>query len=211
MSHFTTSTLILGRSGTGKTTCLVFKLLAQFQARSLVSEEEPIRQACIPSTMFATYLTCLVNPQVLLTRSPYLASKLNSYTRSLIKSQVPNSPAGNFLNKNETLSDAADMTIDTKMTLFSPEMRFPLVCTFDQFLTILRNTIKLSWLYIYFMICSNHLAIFAERSAMMTLATPMRTKFSLAFSILMTSKPSIGVDFRKISSNLLLHIWCLQR
>lgn len=53
VSHFTTSTLILGRSGTGKTTCLVFKLLAQFQARSLISEEEPIRQACIPSTMFA--------------------------------------------------------------------------------------------------------------------------------------------------------------
>lgn len=62
VSHFTTSTLILGRSGTGKTTCLVFKLLAQFQARSLISEEEPIRQACIPSTMFAAYLTCFVNP-----------------------------------------------------------------------------------------------------------------------------------------------------
>lgn len=56
VSHFTTSTLILGRSGTGKTTCLVFKLLAQFQARRLISEEEPIRQACIPSTVFTAHL-----------------------------------------------------------------------------------------------------------------------------------------------------------
>lgn len=144
VSHFTTSALILGRSGTGKTTCLVFKLLAQFQARSLVTEEEPIRQACIPSTMFAAYLTGFVNTQILLTRSSYLASKLNSYTRSLIKSQVPNSTPGDYLNKNEILFDAADMSIDTKLTFFSPEIRFPLVCTFDQFLAILQNTIKLS-------------------------------------------------------------------
>lgn len=144
VSHFTTSTLILGRSGTGKTTCLVFKLLAQFQARSLITGEEPIRQACVPSSMFAAHLTCFVNTQILLTRSSYLASKLNSYTRSLIKSQVPNSPLGDFSYKNEILSDPGDISIDTKMTLFSPEIRFPLVCTFDQFLTILQNTIKLS-------------------------------------------------------------------
>lgn len=144
VSHFNTSTLILGRSGTGKTTCLVFKLLAQFQARRLITEEEPIRQACIPSGIFAAHLTSFVNTQVLLTRSSHLASKLSSYTRSLIKSHVPTSRPGDFLYKNETLFDAADMSTDTKVTFFSPEIRFPLVCTFDQFLTILQNTIKLS-------------------------------------------------------------------
>lgn len=61
VSHFTTSTLILGRSGTGKTTCLVFSLLAQFKARSSISEEEPIRQARIPSAMLTAYLIFPLN------------------------------------------------------------------------------------------------------------------------------------------------------
>lgn len=61
VSHFNTSTLILGRSGTGKTTCLVFKLLAQFKARSSISEEEPIRQACILSAMLSAYLMLSLN------------------------------------------------------------------------------------------------------------------------------------------------------
>lgn len=61
VSHFTTSTLILGRSGTGKTTCLVFKLLAQLKARSSITGEEPIRQACIPSAMLNAYLISSLN------------------------------------------------------------------------------------------------------------------------------------------------------
>lgn len=44
VSHFKTSTLILGRSGTGKTTCLIFKILTMFKARSSISDEAPFRQ-----------------------------------------------------------------------------------------------------------------------------------------------------------------------
>lgn len=96
---------------------------------------------------FSYVTACLiyfVDVKVLLTRSPYLASRLNSYTQGLIRSQVPNSPVGVILSKDKDLSDAADMSIDTKTTFFSPKICFPLVCTFDQFLTILQNTIKLS-------------------------------------------------------------------
>lgn len=46
VSHFNTSSLILGRSGTGKTTCLLFKILAKYRAQSM-SEGPPIRQVSV--------------------------------------------------------------------------------------------------------------------------------------------------------------------
>jgi hypothetical protein len=42
--HFKTSSLILGRSGTGKTTCLVFKLVGKYLARKAVAGARPVRQ-----------------------------------------------------------------------------------------------------------------------------------------------------------------------
>ena len=48
VSHFNTSSLILGRSGTGKTTCLLFKILAKYRAQSL-SDGPPVRQVFWPS------------------------------------------------------------------------------------------------------------------------------------------------------------------
>lgn len=47
VSHFNTSSLILGRSGTGKTTCLVFKILAKYRARQYIAEEGPVRQVSL--------------------------------------------------------------------------------------------------------------------------------------------------------------------
>lgn len=44
IAHFQTSSLILGRSGTGKTTCLVFKLVGKYLARQAVLDERPARQ-----------------------------------------------------------------------------------------------------------------------------------------------------------------------
>ena len=44
IENFETASLILGRSGTGKTTCLVFKLVAKFLARNHLIGEAPIRQ-----------------------------------------------------------------------------------------------------------------------------------------------------------------------
>lgn len=42
--HFRTASLILGRSGTGKTTCLVFKLVGKYLASKAVVDEKPVRQ-----------------------------------------------------------------------------------------------------------------------------------------------------------------------
>jgi len=42
--HFQTASLILGRSGTGKTTCLIFKLIGKFLASKTISDERPARQ-----------------------------------------------------------------------------------------------------------------------------------------------------------------------
>ena len=46
ISHFHTSTLILGRSGTGKTTCLIYKLVAQYLAGRVLKAGRPRRQVC---------------------------------------------------------------------------------------------------------------------------------------------------------------------
>lgn len=47
VKHFNTSTLILGRSGTGKTTCLLFKMLAKHKTRQSTSDEQQSRQVCL--------------------------------------------------------------------------------------------------------------------------------------------------------------------
>jgi len=44
VSHFQTASLILGRSGTGKTTCLVFKLVGKYLASKAIAGERPVRQ-----------------------------------------------------------------------------------------------------------------------------------------------------------------------
>lgn len=46
ISHFETATLILGRSGTGKTTCLVYKLLSKYLAGKSVPGGTSKRQVC---------------------------------------------------------------------------------------------------------------------------------------------------------------------
>ena len=49
ISHFRTASLILGRSGTGKTTCLIFKLVGKYLARKRIQGEVPIRQVSMNS------------------------------------------------------------------------------------------------------------------------------------------------------------------
>ena len=44
IGHFHTSTLILGRSGTGKTTCLIYKLVAQYLAGRMLKAGRLRRQ-----------------------------------------------------------------------------------------------------------------------------------------------------------------------
>jgi len=56
IQHFKTASLILGRSGTGKTTCLVFKLVGKYVARKAVAGERPVRQGGCIHAVFTTSL-----------------------------------------------------------------------------------------------------------------------------------------------------------
>ncbi|GAD91519.1 hypothetical protein PVAR5_0091 [Paecilomyces variotii No. 5] len=125
VSHFKTSSLILGRSGTGKTTCLVFKILAKYKAHLLAAEGRPIRQ-------------------LLLTRSEYLASKLQTYTRSLIESQLRNNVFSTDDARGDTDSLQLDKYVKKSATslLSLNDNDFPFVCTFDTFLDMLEATIR---------------------------------------------------------------------
>lgn len=122
--HFGTSSLILGRSGTGKTTCLVFKLLAKYAAGSAVTQERLPRQ-------------------LLLTRSNELANKLKDYINRLMRTLATNSAdEGEQQERELPLPDAEDDE-DQCDTIFElQDGSFPLVCTFDKFLELLENTIR---------------------------------------------------------------------
>ncbi|KAF3195055.1 hypothetical protein TWF106_005784, partial [Orbilia oligospora] len=60
INYFDSSVCILGRSGTGKTTCLVFRLLATYIRDRLSNDDKQVRQ-------------------IFLTRSPVLAGKIRQY------------------------------------------------------------------------------------------------------------------------------------
>ncbi|EKV12225.1 TPR and ankyrin repeat-containing protein 1 [Penicillium digitatum PHI26] len=113
--HFSTSSLILGRSGTGKTTCLFFKMLAKHKARQSASDGQQARQ-------------------LLLTRSSYLASKLQTYAKSLIDAQ------------SKSPSTEEDIDSDLKPISFFAlkNSHFPVVCTYDEFLGLLESTIRMA-------------------------------------------------------------------
>lgn len=121
--HLATSSLILGRSGTGKTTCLVFKLLAKLAACRALPEERTPRQ-------------------LLLTRSNELANRLKDYIEKLMRTF----PAKVNDPREEQEEDLAlpDVENDDKPdTIFNlQDASAPLVCTFDRLLELLENTIK---------------------------------------------------------------------
>ncbi|KAJ5127660.1 hypothetical protein N7448_008439 [Penicillium atrosanguineum] len=112
IGHFKTSSLILGRSGTGKTTCLLFKILAKYRARQTMPDGKTIRQ-------------------LLLTRSPFLAAKLQTYVRSLIDTQ---SEQGVYGTSSRT--EKAESIFALK------DEDFPFVCTYDDFLDLLESTFR---------------------------------------------------------------------
>lgn len=122
IQHFKTSTLILGRSGTGKTTCLVYKLVAKYLAGRMTGGE-PIQQ-------------------VLLTRSSLLAEKLRNYTVELIKTlDMSSHEKDGQLGLTEPSNGNTQWETTTATALDLSEVSFPLICTFDHFLQVLENTI----------------------------------------------------------------------
>ncbi|KAK4694355.1 hypothetical protein P7C71_g3221, partial [Lecanoromycetidae sp. Uapishka_2] len=125
INHFQSATLILGRSGTGKTTCLVFKLVAQYLARKKARGENPKKQ-------------------VLITRSSYLADKLRVYTQRLIRTTTSNALSLEPLQGDETDLDTEAVDDGAQQTVLAlTDDSFPLVCTFDQFLQLLESTVRI--------------------------------------------------------------------
>ena len=122
--HTSTSSLILGRSGTGKTTCLVFKLLAKYAAASALVEERAPRQ-------------------LLLTRSNELAIKLKDYVKRLMRSLATSSFEQPEQQDGEILVPDSNEDDDQCDTIFDlQDSSFPLISTYDAFLELLENTIK---------------------------------------------------------------------
>ena len=78
------------------------------------------------------------NVQILLTRSPFLADKLQSYTRRLIQTLLSKSDSLQLSELASSISVEEDLR---KRTVFSlSDASFPLICTWEDFLTMLENT-----------------------------------------------------------------------
>ncbi|KAF8420242.1 hypothetical protein EV426DRAFT_566796 [Tirmania nivea] len=123
------ASFILGRSGTGKTTCLAFKLLSSYigsranMEGGLSPDARPVRQ-------------------VFITRSEILAQKLNGYIRRLISCQLGRFESDDIdsigmevLKEKDEESEARDLWSLT-------DSDFPLVCTFDKLLAMVERSIK---------------------------------------------------------------------
>ncbi|RPA76351.1 hypothetical protein BJ508DRAFT_331206 [Ascobolus immersus RN42] len=116
---------ILGRSGTGKTTCLAFKLLNNYiRAKRLDLKPHGFKQ-------------------IFVTRSQTLAEKLNVYIRKLVDFEMGRQSAAGSMEYDANRIKEHDNS-DTSLDLLSLESEsFPMVCTFDTLLNILRNTVNL--------------------------------------------------------------------
>ncbi|KAF3903051.1 hypothetical protein AA313_de0210236 [Arthrobotrys entomopaga] len=128
ISNLNSSICILGRSGTGKTTCLVFRLLANY----LRDEATAVKEA----------------RQIFLTRSPVLAEKIRQYTNRLIRSRYMH-----FTQESGLLtdSDTEDVLPDVDEGSFSAGVNglldvdnheWPLICTFDTFADMLERSLQ---------------------------------------------------------------------
>ena len=122
--HLRTPSLILGRSGTGKTTCLVFKLLTKYMAGFALQRERSPRP-------------------VLLTRSSELADKLKDYMNGLMRTMAIGSGGQRDLPELALpLPDAKDDKNRCDNFFEFADRDFPLVCTLDRFLELLEETFK---------------------------------------------------------------------
>ncbi|KAL0640852.1 hypothetical protein Q9L58_000159 [Maublancomyces gigas] len=124
IDHFQTPAFILGRSGTGKTTCLIYKLASRYLTSKNTGEN--------------------VVRQLLLTRSRNLAQKLKIYTKRLINTKMGRVNTGPQDGEDDSAGSRDDSEESTDQTLLAlDEEDFPLVCTFSYFLILLENTIRI--------------------------------------------------------------------
>ena len=139
IGHFHTSSLILGRSGTGKTTCLVVKMVRRYLASKAVMDGTPVRQ--VSKKIMVLALSAAYHGQVLLTRSHFLADKLRAYTRRSIETLSPElRDPESSQHVEQVFSMITEETFENEDASTLRDHSFPLVCTWDQFLRLLENT-----------------------------------------------------------------------
>ncbi|KAL8960651.1 MAG: hypothetical protein Q9193_002684 [Seirophora villosa] len=117
--YWKSSSLILGRSGTGKTTCLMFKLIGKHLASKLDPAQRPIRQ-------------------ILLTRSRDLADKLRTYIRNSLRTLSARSLEDS--GSSASIHEVRHLDLSKATVLSLDDDHYPLVCTFEDFLRLLENT-----------------------------------------------------------------------
>ncbi|KAL8646450.1 MAG: hypothetical protein Q9210_006135 [Variospora velana] len=116
--YWESASLILGRSGTGKTTCLIFKLIGKYLASKRHPPQRPIRQ-------------------IVLTRSRDLVDKLRTYIRSSIRT-ISRSDEDASSDPSDPQTHHLDVSRATVLSL--TDDHYPVVCTYEDFLRLLENT-----------------------------------------------------------------------
>ncbi|KAF3170946.1 hypothetical protein TWF225_010685 [Orbilia oligospora] len=124
VNYFDSSLCILGRSGTGKTTCLVFRLLASYIRDRLTNNDKEVRQ-------------------IFLTRSPVLAEKIRQYVSRLINSHCMKFGIVDYVAEDsdtDAITDEDEIT--TTSLLDVDDKSWPMICTFDSFATMLGRSLR---------------------------------------------------------------------
>ncbi|EUC55029.1 P-loop nucleoside triphosphate hydrolase, putative, partial [Rhizoctonia solani AG-3 Rhs1AP] len=123
--YYDSASFVLGRSGTGKTTCIVFKMLGIERMFEEGAEAKP--------------------RQVFITQSPALAQKVQEYYRSLIRTYSHRSATHKHATPEDTgiLADLRDEGMESfglpsRYSLLE-DQHFPLFLSFDQFCSLLEE------------------------------------------------------------------------
>jgi hypothetical protein len=80
--------------------------------------------------------------KVLLTRSPYLAAKLKNYIRTLFQAQAQHTSLHDVVAEEKLLQTPLGTLDDTETIVTLQEEPVPLICTLEQFLTMLENHLR---------------------------------------------------------------------
>ncbi|CAE6529326.1 unnamed protein product [Rhizoctonia solani] len=126
--YYDSACFVLGRSGTGKTTCIVFKMLGIEKMYEWAKDEKP--------------------RQVFITQSPELAQRVQEYYRALVQTDSNQSTTSNQLatGKEQVLADLRDDGVESfglpsRYSLLE-DKHFPLFVTFDQLRSLLEEDYK---------------------------------------------------------------------
>ncbi|KDN37508.1 hypothetical protein RSAG8_10107, partial [Rhizoctonia solani AG-8 WAC10335] len=127
--YYNSACFVLGRSGTGKTTCIVFKMLGIEKMFEWAEEGRP--------------------RQVFITQSPELAQRVQDYYQALVQTDSNQSARSTELATDDNESILADLRDEDVEAFGLPsryslleDKHFPLFLTFDQLCSLLEEDYK---------------------------------------------------------------------